>query len=94
MHKLYQTVATGEVKDNPAAAFELTANGPVIVMSRATPKVVMVAPEQWNQIAAKLRRLEAIVEAHKLEAATNEANSWIPWDVTKARMAANAALAD
>lgn len=87
MHEIYQTVATGEVKDNPAAAFELTAKGPVVVMSHSTPKVVMVAPDQWNQIAAKLRRLEAIVEGQRHEAAADQDDNWVPWQETKARIA-------
>lgn len=46
MHQLYQTVPTGELKSNPAAAFVKTADGPVVVLSRATPKVVMGSPEE------------------------------------------------
>ena len=36
--------------------------GPVIVLSRATPKAVLVAPDEWNRIAARLKMLEAVQE--------------------------------
>ncbi|MEM7129353.1 MAG: hypothetical protein AAF702_23680 [Chloroflexota bacterium] len=57
MHELYQTLATGDLKSNPAAAFAKTMDGPVVVMSRSTPKVVMVAPNEWNSTARLIHEL-------------------------------------
>lgn len=58
MHELYQTIPTGDLKSNPAATFAKTVDGPVVVMSRATPKVVMVAPTQWDSTARLIQDLQ------------------------------------
>lgn len=63
MQQLYQTVPTGDVANNPAATFRLTEQGPVVVMSRATPAVVMVSPSEWNKTAARLAYLERLLVA-------------------------------
>lgn len=61
MHELYQTYGAGELKTNPNSAFEMAATGPVVVMSRTVPKVVMVSPQMWNETARRLAYLERVV---------------------------------
>ena len=57
MHELYQTIPAGDLKAHTAAAFEMMENGPVVVMSRATPKAVMVAPNEWDATARLIKDL-------------------------------------
>ena len=57
MNELPQTAAASDLKVNPNAVFEKAKDGPVMVMSRATQKAVIVSPEYWNSLARELRRL-------------------------------------
>ena len=87
MHELYQTIAAGDLKANTNNAFAMAERGPVVVLSRATPKAVLVAPDEWNRIAERLKILEALLEAQRIEA-RNEANSsWVSSTEMKARSA-------
>lgn len=86
MHELYQTIAAGELKSNTNAAFEMAEKGPVIILSKATPKAVLVAPDEWNRIAKRLRILEALQEAQRIETRNNADNSWVTSAELKARL--------
>ncbi len=77
MHELYQTIAAGDLKSNTNGAFEMAEKGPVIVLSKATPKAVLVAPEEWNRIAKRLKMMEALLEAQRIEQRNNANDSWI-----------------
>jgi PHD/YefM family antitoxin component YafN of YafNO toxin-antitoxin module len=68
--------------------------GPVVILSRQQPKGILVHPDQWNAMAARLKMLEMIHEARKIEAITNEGGAWIPWEQTKARMKADGNMGD
>lgn len=57
MHELYQTIAAGDLKAHTAAVFKMAESGPVVIMSRATPKAVMVAPNEWNSTARLIQDL-------------------------------------
>lgn len=94
MHELYQTYGAGDLKTHTAKAFKLAEKGPVLILSRQQPKGVLVNPDQWNAMAARLKMLEAIHEARKIEALANEAGTWIPWEQTKAGMKIDGTLAD
>lgn len=87
MHELYQTIAAGDLKANTNNAFAMAARGPVVVLSRATPKAVLVAPEEWNRIAERLKMLEALVEAQRIEARNEAAQSWVTSTEMRARLA-------
>lgn len=54
---LPQTASASDLKVNPNAVFEQATHGPVMVLSRATQKAVMVSPTYWNNIAKELQRL-------------------------------------
>lgn len=87
MHELYQTIAAGDLKAHSAAAFEMTKNGPVVVMSRATPKAVMVSPEEWNRIAEELRRYRLLAEARRIIERNDANNSWVSGSEVREKMA-------
>lgn len=86
MHEIYQTMAAGELKANTNEAFTLAQKGPVIILSRATPKAVLVSPEEWNRIARRLKMLEALQEAQRIET-QNAAASWVSSAEIKQRLA-------
>lgn len=86
MNELYQTIAAGDLKANTNEAFAMAAKGPVVVLSRATPKAVLVAPDEWNRIAKRLKMLEALQEALQIEARNDANQSWISSIEMKARL--------
>ena len=87
MHELYQTIAAGELKANTNEAFAMAEKGPVIILSRATPRAVLVSPDEWNRIAKRLRMLESLQEAHRIEARNNADGSWVSSAEMKERLA-------
>lgn len=62
MHELYQNIASGELKDNPAKAYEMAQAAPVVVLSRTQPRAVIVSPEMWNATAREINRLILRIE--------------------------------
>lgn len=87
MHELYQTIAAGELKANTNEAFARAEKGPVIILSRATPKAVLVSPGEWNRIAKRLKMLETLQEAHRIEARNDANDSWVSSAEMKGRLA-------
>jgi PHD/YefM family antitoxin component YafN of YafNO toxin-antitoxin module len=57
------------------------------ILSRATPKAVLVAPNEWNRIAERLKMLEALQEARRIEARNDTDHSWVSSSEMKQRMA-------
>ncbi|MCB0132035.1 MAG: type II toxin-antitoxin system Phd/YefM family antitoxin [Caldilineaceae bacterium] len=94
MQTLQQTAPISDMRKDQDAVLSKMAKGPVVLMARSRPKAVIVDPEEWNAIAQRLKMLETINEARKIEALANEQNSWIPWEKTKARMQADAPVAN
>lgn len=62
MNKLYQTFGAGDLRSSASKAFKMAESGPVVVLSRTVPKVVMVSPEMWDRTATELTRLRRIVK--------------------------------
>lgn len=87
MNQLYKTVGTNEVKNNPAEVFRMTNDGPVVVMNRTTPAVVLVATDEWNRIAARLKMLESVNDARVIEDRNNKNDSWVSGEQMRALMA-------
>lgn len=87
MHELYQTLAAGELKAKTNEAFAMAQKGPVIILSKATPKGVLVSPDEWNRIAKRLQVLEAQQEAQQIEDRNNAEQSWISSTEMKNRLA-------
>jgi prevent-host-death family protein len=87
MNEVYQTIAAGELKANTNEAFAMLEGGPVVVLSKATPKAVLISVQEWNRIAKRLKLLETLVEAQHIEA-SNEANqSWVTSTEMRKRLA-------
>ena len=69
MNQLYPTVTTAELRDNPSSIYKKVIKHPVIVFSRATPKIVCVHPDEWNKLAQLLEDQEDTIAALKAELA-------------------------
>ncbi|MFZ4659470.1 MAG: hypothetical protein ACOYNY_20870 [Caldilineaceae bacterium] len=69
MNQLYPTVTTAELRDNPSIVYKMATKHPVVVFSRATPKLVCVHPDEWNKIARQLEDQEDLIAALKAELA-------------------------
>ena len=65
MHALHRTTSAGDLKTYTNAVFEKAKEGPVVVLSRATPKAVMISPEEWDRLAHRLERLELLVAHYR-----------------------------
>ena len=87
MNEIYQTIAAGDLKANTNAAFAMAEKGPVVVFSKATPKAVLISPDEWNRIAKRLKMLETLVEAQRIEARNEVNQSWITGVELKERLA-------
>lgn len=57
IQEMPQTASTSDFKVNPNAIFEKAESGPVMVLSRATQKAVVVSPQYWSDMAKEIRRL-------------------------------------
>ncbi|MEM7133319.1 MAG: type II toxin-antitoxin system Phd/YefM family antitoxin [Chloroflexota bacterium] len=68
MHKLHQTFGSGELRSNAAKAFKMAQKGPVVILNRTKPQVVMVSPEQWDATAERLAFLERMLIGDKASA--------------------------
>jgi PHD/YefM family antitoxin component YafN of YafNO toxin-antitoxin module len=69
MNQLYPTMTTAELRDNPSAIYKKVIHHPVVVFSRATPKIVCVHPDEWNKLAQLIEDQEDIIAALKAELA-------------------------
>jgi prevent-host-death family protein len=87
MHELYQTLAAGALKANANEAFAMAEKGPVVILSKATPKAVLISPEEWNRIAKRLKLLETLQEAHRTEARNDAEGSWVSSEELRERLA-------
>ena len=67
MNQLYPTFTTAELRDNPSAIYQEVLRQPVVVYSRATPKLVCVNPDEWNRIARLLEDQEDLIAGLKAE---------------------------
>jgi prevent-host-death family protein len=87
MNELYQTIAAGDLKANTNEAFAMLEDGPVVVLSKATPKAVIVSVKEWNRIAKRLKLLETLVEAQRVEAYSAANQSWVTSSEMRERLA-------
>ena len=77
MHELHQMIAAGELQSNASRASALAEKGPVVVLSDATPRAVLVAPEEWNRIAKRLEMLESLLKARRIETLNEAEDGWV-----------------
>ncbi len=72
MNQLYPTFPSGELRSSAHRAFEMSDNGPVVIMNRATPRAIMISPEMWNQTAARLSELEGLIQAMEIASRSDD----------------------
>ena len=63
MHTLYQTRSVADLKANANTILKQSQSGPVVILSRATPKAVLVSPDLWNETTGRLTDLERILDS-------------------------------
>lgn len=68
MNKIYTTVGSSELKVNPRKVFDMLDGGPVVILSKSTPKAVMVSIEEWNTMSQLFEEcIESILIKDKLD---------------------------
>jgi|GEM_PF-796777 len=69
-----QTVSMNDIKNRTTFVTKKFSAGPVVLMNRATPQAVLVAPQQWNAILDRLDEMQdAILTLQaELEIATGQ----------------------
>ena len=77
MQAVPQTIAAADLHAKTNEAFAMLAEGPVIVLGSAEPKAVLVSVDEWNRIASRLKLLEALVEAQRIEARNDVNQTWV-----------------
>lgn len=65
----------------------MLADGPVVVISREVPEAVLVSVDEWNRIAKRLKMLELLVEAQRVEARNETNQTWVTSSELKQRLA-------
>ena len=58
-------------------AFAMLTEGPVVLLGRAESKAVLVSVDEWNRIASRLKLLETLVEAQRIEARNDLNQTWV-----------------
>jgi PHD/YefM family antitoxin component YafN of YafNO toxin-antitoxin module len=86
----HRIVPVSDMAHKQQAVLEMADKEPVILAQRSKARAVLVSIQQWNELEARLKLLKALHEARVIEARADQANTWIPWEQTKARMKANA----
>ena len=69
MNELYPTFSVGEAQSHMNELFKKAKRSPIVILSRATPKLVCTNPDEWNRIARTLEDQEDIIAALKAELA-------------------------
>ena len=68
MDILPATATVRDIRNSPNEIFKASENGPVMIMSKATPRAVVISPAHWNSIARQLQRAEAVSEIYAARA--------------------------
>jgi PHD/YefM family antitoxin component YafN of YafNO toxin-antitoxin module len=58
MELISQTETISNLKNNQMAVLAKVGKRPLLLLQNSKPVVVMVAPEEWNRIALRMRELE------------------------------------
>ena len=74
MNPIPQTASMYDLKNKTNDVFAKTAEGPVLLLNRATPKAVIVSPEAWDETARRMSELEFEIEALRARLDDNEEN--------------------
>jgi prevent-host-death family protein len=82
-------VPVSDMSHKQQAILAMADKEPVILAQRSKARAVLVSIKHWNELEARLKLLEALHEARQIEARTDQAGAWVPWEQTKARLKAN-----
>ena len=93
MNPIPQTASMYDLKNKTNEVFAKTADGPVLLMNRATPKAVIVSPEAWDDTARRMSELEFEIEALRARLDDNEDN-WYSVEDMQAGLRKRGILAD
>lgn len=69
MNQLPQMVPVSALKNKHLGVFRMAQKAPVVLINRSQPVGVLISPDQWNDLAARLDDLEATVSALETELA-------------------------
>lgn len=56
--RMPQTASMQDIKNRTGEVTEHLANGPVLLMNRATPQAVIVSTAQWNAIVDRMEEMQ------------------------------------
>jgi PHD/YefM family antitoxin component YafN of YafNO toxin-antitoxin module len=87
MRTLPQIEPITRLQKNHGSILRMLANGPVILTQHSKPAAVMIAPDQWDNIAKRLQMLETVAEARRIEARNDANNSWTSGEEMRRMMA-------
>lgn len=67
MHPLPHAAPISDMHNHQAQILSLAQSGPVMLTARGRTAAVLLSPEKWNSIAVRLRNLELLLEAKRIE---------------------------
>jgi prevent-host-death family protein len=68
MYPLPQAAPISDMRNHQPEILDMAKSGPVMLTSRGRAAAVLLSPEKWNEIALRLRNLELLLEAKRIEA--------------------------
>jgi prevent-host-death family protein len=68
MYPLPQAAPISDMRNHQPEILKMAKEGPVMLTARGRAAAVLLAPEKWNEIAVRLRNLELLLEAKRIEA--------------------------
>ena len=69
MNQLPQMAPVSSLKNKHLGVFRMAQKAPVVLINRSRPVGVLISPEQWDALAARLDDLESALDALKAELA-------------------------
>lgn len=67
--RMPQTASMQDIKNRTGEVTDHLANGPVLLMNRATPQAVIVSTEQWNAIVDRMEEMQDAIVTLQAELA-------------------------
>ena len=61
MQPVPQVITARELQKEASSVIERTENGPIFLMNRTEPRMVLVSPTEWNRVVERLDHLESMV---------------------------------
>jgi PHD/YefM family antitoxin component YafN of YafNO toxin-antitoxin module len=77
LSRILQTASMQDIKNRTGAVTKKFVRGPVLLMNRATPQAVLIAPAQWNAIVDRLEEMEEALITLQAELALAKGQSQV-----------------